>query len=359
MKIPVKLDQRTYNVHIDESGSLTDQLKMIFPNRKFVLITNSTLNKLFSSTITKWENEIPLKKFIIKDGEQYKNLETWINILDFLLNKRCDRSTVIIAFGGGVVGDIAGFAASTMLRGIDFIQIPTTLLAMVDSSVGGKTGVNHPMGKNLIGAFYQPKLVWITTNILDSLPERDFNSGYAEIYKYGFIGERDMFKFIKENHDSIIARNKTVLREAIKRSVEIKARIVAEDERESGTRALLNFGHTFGHALEKFFGFEKIMHGEGVYWGISCAVNLGRRTGTISPQDYETYNEILEKQKLPILPSAVDISSLYQSMFSDKKVLSGKLRFVLPTKPGKSVIVSDINETDILATLKEVFTCSD
>ena len=355
MIIPVELGDRSYDICIDEKTPFAEKLKEMFPHSKFVLVTNTTIEKLYKSTIAEWEKSLPLLKYVIEDGEHYKTLESWSTILDFLLEERLDRSTVVIAYGGGVVGDIAGFAASSFMRGVAYVQVPTTLLAMVDSSVGGKVGVNHAKGKNLIGAFYQPGLVWITTQVLATLPEREFNAGYGEVFKYAFIGGREMFDFICANHEKILAKEKESLEEAIKRSIEIKALIVSEDERESGKRSYLNFGHTFGHALERFYNFKEITHGEGVNWGITCAVELGKRIGTVSSQDYNTFDAILKKQVLPKLPSKPDIEAMYNAMFHDKKVRGGKLRFVVPTEPGTSIVKTDIPEKDINAILEKIF----
>ncbi len=355
MIIPVKLDDRSYDICIDEEVSFTEKLKKMFPHSTFVLITNTTIEKLYKTKISDWEKHLPLIKYIIEDGEQYKTLKTWSTILDFLLDSRLDRGVVVIAYGGGVVGDIAGFVASSFMRGVAYIQVPTTLLAMVDSSVGGKVGVNHAKGKNLIGAFYQPRLVWITTQVLETLTDREFNAGYGEVFKYAFIGGRKIFEFIRANHEEILAHNKEFLEESIKRSIEIKAQIVSEDEREAGKRSLLNLGHTFGHALERFYNFKEITHGEGVNWGIRCAVELGKKLGTISPDEYSTFDAILDKQVLPKLPSKPDVDALYQAMFHDKKVRGGKLRFVLPTEPGTSIVKTDIPEKDIKVILEKVF----
>ena len=356
MKIRVNLADRSYDVCLDEPGEdLPGILLDKFPDKKFALITNDKVGAIYADKLAAWEDDLHPLRHTLKDGEQYKTVETWSRILDDLLEARLDRGTVIIAFGGGVVGDIAGFAAASFLRGVDYIQVPTTLLAMVDSSVGGKTAVNHEMGKNLIGAFYQPKLVWIETDVLSTLPERDYVSGYAEVFKYGFIGKRSMFDFIANKHHSILEKNPVALREAIKRSIEIKAAIVSRDERESGIRALLNFGHTFGHALEKFFSYKGIHHGEAIYWGCVCAVDLGRRCGTVSESDVNAFESQIDMLNLPPLPARPDIPALYNAMFSDKKVAVGKLRFVLPSTPGVSVVTSDVRKADVLATLKTVF----
>ncbi len=355
MIIPVKLGERSYDVCVDEDISFPDKLKGMFPRSTFVLVTNTTLEKKCSGVIDEWEKSIPFLRYVLKDGEQYKTLDSWSGILDFLLQSRLDRDTVIIAFGGGVVGDIAGFAASSFLRGVTYVQVPTTLLAMVDSSVGGKTGVNHTIGKNLIGSFYQPRLVWITTDILGSLPPRQFYAGYAEVFKYAFIGGREIFDFINDHHDKVVSQKTELLKEAVKRSIEIKARIVSEDEWESGKRALLNFGHTFGHALERLYGYSGIIHGEGVCWGIKCGIDLGKRIGTIAPEYYTLYDAIIRKLDMPPLPFAPDINDLYTAMFSDKKVRGGKLRLVLPKEPGTVEIFSDVSEDAVMSTLGEVF----
>ena len=355
MIIPVELGDRSYDICIDEKTSFAEKLKGMFPHSNFMLITNNTIEKLYKSTIAEWEKSLPLLKYVIEDGEQYKTLKTWGIILDFLLESRMDRSTVIIAFGGGVVGDIAGFCASSFLRGVKYVQVPTTILAMVDSSVGGKVGVNHAKGKNLIGAFYQPELVWITMQVLETLPEREFNAGYGEVFKYAFIGGRGIFDFIHANHEKFLAREKESVKEAITRSIEIKARIVSEDERENGKRSFLNFGHTFGHALERFYDFKEITHGEAVSWGIKCAVELGKRIGSVSSQDFKLFDTILNKLVLPKLSSKPDIETMYKAMFHDKKVRGGKLRFVVPTEPGTSIVKTDIPEKDIKIILKKVF----
>lgn len=355
MIIPVHLADRSYNVCIDEPGTLAETMVRMFPQSKFLLITNTTIEAMYGETIRSWEGIIPMQRYVLEDGEQYKTIESWREILDFLLQKRLDRGTVIIAYGGGVVGDLAGFAASSFMRGVAYVQVPTTLLAMVDSSVGGKTGVNHPMGKNLIGSIYQPKLVWITTDILRSLSPRHFLAGYAEVFKYAFIGGSSMFDFIEAHHEQIVSMNKNVLEDGIKKSIEIKARIVSEDEHEAGNRALLNFGHTFGHALERFYGYKGIIHGEGVSWGMHCAVDLGKRVNSIPAKYLTRYDALLQKLKLPALPSPPDLNDLYTYMFSDKKVRGGKIRFVLPTVPGTSVITPDVPEKAIIETLREVF----
>jgi 3-dehydroquinate synthase len=358
MEITINLGNRSYPIILDKdiSGRLPSRLKSDFPKSKFAIVTNTTINKLYSELIGQWQSELNAVLHIIPDGEQYKNVKTWSEILDTLLNAKLERSSIVIAFGGGVVGDMTGFAASVLLRGVKYIQVPTTLLSMVDSSVGGKTAVDHSCGKNLIGAFHQPSLVYIDTSLLDTLPFREYISGYAELYKYAFIGGREMFDFIKTNHNAIINKDSSKVIEGIERSIRIKAKIVELDEFETkDLRALLNFGHTFAHALEKHFNFQSVLHGEAVLWGIKCAFELGKETNSIPYDQMDEYTAILKDIPLPDLPSRPDSSDLLAAMFSDKKIVSGKLRFVLPEKPGASLIRSDISEKQVISALNAVF----
>ncbi|MBD3316719.1 MAG: 3-dehydroquinate synthase [Chitinivibrionales bacterium] len=352
----VELKERTYPIYLDEGESFPDVMADRFPDRRFALVTNSRLEELYGDLIEEWCDKLHAVKHIIPDGEQYKQLDTWKGILDTLLARRLDRRAVLVAFGGGVVGDIAGFAAATFMRGIDYVQVPTTLLAMVDSSVGGKTAVNHPMGKNLIGAFHQPRLVFIRTGFLTTLPDREYFAGYAEVFKNAFIGGPEMFAFIDKRHGELMAKDPNALKEAIDRSVRIKARIVSEDERESGNRALLNFGHTFAHALENNYKYTGILHGEAVHWGMACALDLACRSKLVPPSAVGRFESIRSKILRPELPSPPQPDDLYRAMFSDKKNLHGALRLVLPTEPGISSITEGIDEEAITATLKNVFT---
>jgi 3-dehydroquinate synthase len=358
MEVTVNLGLRSYPVLIDQgiAGTLPAIVTEKFSNRRFAVVTNTTIANLYSSLIESWKKDLGCPLFTIPDGEQYKTIDTWKSILDFLLENRFERSSVLVALGGGVVGDIAGFAAASFLRGIAYIQIPTTLLAMVDSSIGGKTAVDHPVGKNLIGAFHQPSMTLVDTNFLATLPHREFISGYAELFKYGFIGGPDTFNFISEENENMLKREPIPLLDGIRRSIEIKTGIVSEDEFETkGLRALLNFGHTFAHSIERFFNFEKVLHGEAVIWGIRCACALGERTGTIPAEMGSVYKNILENLPVPALPSVPDASKIYSYMFSDKKVSSGKLHFIVPTLPGQSIIKKDVKESDVMAVLNEIF----
>jgi 3-dehydroquinate synthase len=360
MEITVNLGERSYPVMVknDASREFPLALKKRFPQSRIALITNTTIAGIYKDMLSAWKKELSLATFVLPDGEQYKTVETWNSVIDFLIKSGLDRKSVVCALGGGVVGDIVGFAASSFLRGVTLIQIPTTLLAMVDSSVGGKTGVNHSLGKNLIGAFHQPSFVWLDTAFLTTLPEREFFAGYAELLKYAFIGGKDMFDFVNTNNAAMIAKNKDALREGIQRSVSIKARVVEADEREeSGTRAFLNFGHTFAHAVERFYNFEQVLHGEAVLFGLRCACDLGKRLGTIPSAAQSAYNDLIEKFPVFSLPKTdprPDAGALYDAMFTDKKMAGGKLTFVLPSVPGNSMLSQDVPETAILETLKTV-----
>jgi 3-dehydroquinate synthase len=354
MQITVELGSRSYPIILtnDALESFPTQVRKLFPNSRIALVTNATVANLYGSTISLWEKELSLDVFAIPDGEKFKTIETWNLVISFLLKYKLDRKSVVIALGGGVVGDIVGFAASAFLRGISCVQVPTTLLAMVDSSVGGKTGVNHPFGKNLIGAFHQPSFVWMDTGFLKTLPQREFVAGFAELFKYAFIGGREMFDFVAKNTSAMIAKQNAVLLEGIKRSVEIKATVVANDERETlGKRALLNFGHTFAHAVERFYNFEQVLHGEAVLFGIRCACDLATRTGSIPQASAQEYSALLAAAPTIQLPSRPDAQNLYDNMFTDKKIEAGKLAFVLPGAPGSSTLVRDIPEKLVRETL--------
>lgn len=354
-QLTIDLGARSYPIYIDHlaADAFPAHFARRFERRRCALVTNTTLAALYRDQLAVWKQRMGFDMVVIDDGEQYKTVSTWERVIDGLLRARLDRQSVVIAFGGGVVGDITGFAAAALLRGVDFVQVPTTLLAMVDSSVGGKTGVNHAMGKNLIGAFHQPRLVWIDTAYLDTLPRREFVAGYAELYKNAFIGGRAMFDFVKEQHEAMFAPRRETLADGVERSVRVKADVVQRDEHESGVRALLNFGHTFAHALERFFGYDTIMHGEAVLWGIACACDLGRRIGTIPEHGLPLYEELLIKLPLPPLPSTPHTQRIYDAMFTDKKVREGKLRFVVPLEPGRSALRDGIEANDVMATLDE------
>ncbi len=357
-RISVKLSHTEYDI-IVENGLRTrvpTVLRERFPKARIVLVVTSVMNDLYRLLIEQWSQELNLVVCVVPDGEEFKLLSTWEQILATMLSARLDRSTVVMALGGGVVGDMAGFAAATYLRGVACVQIPTTLLAMVDSSIGGKTGVNHAMGKNMIGAFHQPALVLADPEFLTTLPKREYAAGYAELFKNAFIGGPEMFSFVKENHAAMVAGNHTVLAQGIFKSMAIKARVVMADERETtGTRALLNFGHTFAHAIEHFFHFKGVIHGEAVWYGIACALELGIRIGTIEPHNEPEYRTMLDSIQFPTLPAMPNPELLLAAMASDKKVVDGAIRFVLPTTLGTSVSGVEADHRSVLSGMEKVF----
>ena len=357
MEFTLSLGPRSYPIYLDSGTAQTfpSAIKALFPKSKFGLVTNTTIHDLYKPLIERWSAELGLTIHVMPDGERYKTIETWSTIFDTFLPARFERSSVLIALGGGVVGDVTGFAAAAMLRGVNYVQVPTTLLAMVDSSVGGKTAIDHAAGKNLIGAFYQPNLVFIDTAFLASLPEREFLSGYAELFKYAFIGGPDMFDFIARNHGALLAHTSAPFLEGIKRSIEIKAAVVSRDEKEtSGERMLLNFGHTFAHALEKCFNFEGLLHGEAVWLGMACAIELGKLQKLIPDADIPAYDGLFQQLQRPELPSIPAIDDLYNAMFFDKKVSGGQIKFVIPVEKGRVVVKSGIPEDAVKKAMQRV-----
>jgi 3-dehydroquinate synthase len=357
MRITVNLGQRAYPITLENgiAASLPATLRETFPKSRFALVTNTTIASIYRDLIDTWKVALNVPVYEMPDGERYKTIDTWSGILNFLLESKLERSSIIIALGGGVVGDVAGFAAASFLRGVGFVQVPTTLLAMVDSSVGGKTAVDHPLGKNLIGAFHQPKMVCVDATFLATLPDREFFSGYAELFKNAFIGGREIFDFVGANHNAMVSKNMPVLLDGIGRSIAVKAGVVEKDEFETtGLRALLNFGHTFAHAIERYFNFEEVLHGEAVWWGMHCAIDCSKRADLLPPDSLNSYHAIAALMPKPHLPGKPDTARLYDMMFTDKKVADGKLRLVLPTAPGESVVRNDIPAEVVKATIAEV-----
>ena len=279
-------------------------------------------------------------RVILPDGEAVKNWETLNQIYDALLTAHCDRKTTLIALGGGVIGDMTGFAAATYQRGVPFVQIPTTLLAQVDSSVGGKTAINHPLGKNMIGAFYQPRMVVIDATVLGSLPERELRSGLAEVIKYGFIYDSAFLAWLEDNLDHLLGRDLHVLEHAIRRSCEIKAEIVAQDEREAGIRAWLNLGHTFGHAIEAGMGYGKWLHGEAVATGMVIAAGLSASLGHISEADAARVGTLVKRAGLPVRAPALGTGRYLELMRVDKKAQAGAIRYVLLKALGEAFVTA-------------------
>ncbi|HDH52936.1 MAG TPA: 3-dehydroquinate synthase [Nitrospirae bacterium] len=344
--VTVDLKERSYDIVI---GSRLLQrfglrLKEFRPSRVAV-ISNETIFPLYRDTLLKSlrEYNIAPEIVLIPDGEKYKDFQWTYYIHGELLKAKFDRDSLLIAFGGGVIGDITGFIASTYMRGIRYIQVPTTLLAQVDSSVGGKTGVNHPIGKNMIGSFYQPSLVVIDIDTLKTLPEREFRAGMAEVIKYGVIADKEFFDFLKTDREGIISLGDGIIN-VIKRSCEIKADVVTKDEREAGLRAILNFGHTIGHAIETVTGYKRFIHGEAVSMGMCAAAELAVRMKIFQKDDAGKIKELVEMYNLPAyIPDDLSVPDMINAMEIDKKVQAGKLRFILPESIGKVRIEEDVD----------------
>jgi len=332
-KINVSLAERSYPILIDSNfldnfGQELSQLN--FPKR-IAVVSNPTVDNLYGSIIrVSLENSgFITEQFNIPDGESFKSLETLQSIYDFLLENEFDRGCGLVALGGGVVGDIAGFSAATFLRGIPYVQVPTTLLAQVDSSVGGKTAVNHPLGKNLIGAFYQPEMVFIDIDTLNTLERRDLSAGLAEVIKYGVISDSNFFCWLEDNVTNLKNRKSESIIYAVRRSCQIKAEIVALDEREGTVRAHLNYGHTFGHAIEKLAGYGQFKHGEAVSIGMIVAAKISARQGFCSQQDVQRLTDLLLAFDLPVNPPDFSLAEYVVAMQKDKKVKQGVLTMVL------------------------------
>lgn len=313
-----------------------------------LIVSNETVAPLYLDALKANLAGKRVESILLPDGEVHKTIETASTILDRLVESRANRDTTVIALGGGVVGDIAGFAAACYMRGVDFIQVPTTLLAQVDSSVGGKTGVNHAKGKNLIGAFHQPNIVLIDTETLQSLPAREVKAGLAEVIKYGAIADADFFGWLESNVDALLARDALALAYAIKRSCEVKAEVVADDEREAGRRAILNYGHTFGHAIEHCQGYGELLHGEAVAIGMVMAARLSH----INEADRNRIETLIDKVGLPVRPPSVGAGKLQAAMGMDKKVIAQQLRFVLLNTLGGAYVTADYDQERLAATLE-------
>lgn len=344
----VELGERSYPIHI--GSGLLQQIDLITPHlkqKRAVIVTNTTVAPLYLDQLrsTLESAQISVLPVVLPDGEAYKTWETLNLIFDALLEARCERSTTLFALGGGVVGDMVGFAAACYQRGMPFIQIPTTLLSQVDSSVGGKTAINHPLGKNMIGAFYQPKLVLADIGTLDTLPDRELKAGLAEVIKYGLIRDLPFFEWLEANMPKLLARDPEALAYAVQRSCANKAEVVAADERETGDRALLNLGHTFGHAIETGLGYGEWLHGEAVAAGTLIAARLSCLLGWLPADDVLRIEKLFVLAGLPVKGPALGAGRYLDLMSHDKKVIDGRLRLVLLTAIGKAV-VSDIATAD-------------
>lgn len=354
--VTVGLEERSYEIVIGTGTikKLGVRVKELRPSRVAV-ISNRTVFPLYKDAVLGSLREHDMEPVVVlmPDGEEYKDFE-WVNKLHGeLLKAGLDRSSVLIALGGGVIGDIAGFVASTYMRGIRFVQVPTTLLAQVDSSVGGKTGVNHPLGKNMIGTFYQPSLVLVDIDTLRTLPQREFYAGMAEVIKYGIIADSELFDFLLVNRDGIITHGDAVVH-IIKRSCEIKADVVSKDERESGLRAILNYGHTVGHAVETVTGYTKYLHGEAVAIGMYAAAKLAVITGMLDKKELEAIKDIIRLYELPVdMPGDLAVDDIISAMEMDKKARAGKLSFILPESTGRVKIVEDVDRNLVRQALAE------
>ncbi|WDE08405.1 3-dehydroquinate synthase [Thalassomonas viridans] len=337
---------RSYPIYI-ESGLFDDDnlLPGHIRGKRVCLVSNEIVHPLYAEKIKARLGDYQVDEIILPDGEAEKSLANFDKIMSHLLANGHGRDSTLIALGGGVIGDITGFAAACYQRGIDFIQIPTTLLSQVDSSVGGKTAVNHPLGKNMIGAFYQPKAVLIDIDTLISLPKREFSAGMAEVVKYGILGDGEFFDWLEQRKEQILGGDKAVLAQMIERCCQCKADIVASDETEAGVRALLNLGHTFGHAIEAEMGYGTWLHGEAVATGMVLAAKLAVSMNLLAASDLRRIESLLEVFDLPLVPPEnMGFSEFIRHMRRDKKNLGGKLRLIIPTKIGHSEIRDDITE---------------
>lgn len=335
-------------------GKASTCIKKVTKARKLLIVTNETVYKLYYQKLVANLKDFKIEKIILKEGEKHKNIDSLQKIWDKALNIKLERKDAIIALGGGVIGDIAGFAASTYLRGIDFIQIPTTLLAQVDSSIGGKVAINHPLGKNMLGAFYQPKLVLIDTHVLKTLPERELKTGLGEVLKYAFIekscelGENlELFEFLKANKAAIYNFDSIILEKLVEYCCKLKASVVSKDEKESGLREILNLGHTIGHAIEKTTDYKKFTHGEAISLGMIGAFKLSLDKNLIDANYMKEALELLTQYEIVRKPN-IDAQKVLQATAYDKKVVDSKVRFVLPTAKGEVAIFDDITQSEIL-----------
>lgn len=351
--LTLDLAERSYPIFIGENLLTQSQLFAdSICGKQVLVVSNETVAPIYLQTVLDQLTDYQVDTVILPDGEQYKSLEILNRIFDALLEKKHNRTTTLIALGGGVIGDMTGFAAACYQRGVNFLQVPTTLLAQVDSSVGGKTAVNHRLGKNMIGAFYQPSAVIADIQTLSTLPDREYRAGLAEVIKYGLIADIEFFQWLEENIEALLARDVGALTYAIERSCQNKANVVAQDEREGGIRAILNFGHTFGHAIETAQSYGDWLHGEAVAAGMVMAANLSHKHGWISEADLNRVSALLQRCDLPCAPPMnITTQQFLELMAVDKKVLDSGLRLVLLSELGTAVVTSEINHELLLQTL--------
>ncbi|HZQ60678.1 MAG TPA: 3-dehydroquinate synthase [Casimicrobiaceae bacterium] len=355
VRLDLALGARSYAIHIgagvlEQTGAL---LRERLPARRAIVITNPIVSAHWLQPLRRSlaAHDVAHDVIVVPDGEAHKSWSTLDDVLTRMLELKVERTTPVIALGGGVIGDLAGFAAAIYQRGIPFVQVPTTLLAQVDSSVGGKTGVNHPHGKNMIGAFHQPEVVVADTRCLDTLPAREFAAGMAEVIKYGAICDASFFDWLERNLDALMAREPEALTHAIAQSCRLKADIVARDERETGDRALLNFGHTFGHAIEAGMGYGEWLHGEAVAAGMVLAARLSVRRGDLPAGDALRLERLVARANLPVQAPPLPRERYHELMRRDKKVLAGVVRFILLKGLGHAYVTADVNDADLDAVL--------
>jgi len=352
--LQVQLGERSYPIYIgsgllDQADLLTQHIK----SKQVLVVTNETIAPLYLDKILKNLAGYSVETVILPDGEQFKTLDFVNKIFDELLASKFSRNATLVALGGGVIGDMGGFAAACYQRGIAFVQIPTTLLAQVDSSVGGKTGVNHPLGKNMIGAFYQPQAVLADADVLDTLDDRQLSAGLAEVIKYGLISDVEFFEWLELNIDALLGRDKKALAFAIERSCINKAQVVAEDETETGVRATLNLGHTFGHAIETGMGYGAYLHGEAVAIGTCQAADLSRRKGWLNDNDVDRIIALFKKARLPVFPpEELDADRFIELMAVDKKNVDGQIRLILLKHIGEATLPVSVPRELLALTLK-------
>ena len=345
----VSLGERSYPIYI-KSGAMSDSSFFVphIKGSKVVVVTNQTLQPLFSDKINQALASFDVNYIAIEDGEAFKTLASYEKIMSFLLANNYGRDVTLVALGGGVIGDITGFVAATYQRGVDFVQVPTTLLSQVDSSVGGKTAVNHPLGKNMIGAFYQPKAVVIDIDTMNTLPAKEFAAGMAEVVKYGILGDLEFFQYIENNKEEIKQKVAEQLVYIVKRCCQNKADIVAQDEKEAGLRALLNLGHTFGHAIEAEMGYGNWLHGEAVAAGMVQASQVAMNRQWLTEQEVNRIEQLLSYFDLPTAgPTDMNCEQYLVHMKKDKKVQADTIRFVLPKQLGQAILVKDVTESEL------------
>ena len=357
ISLKVDLGDRSYPISIGQ-GLLSESelLTQHIPGNSALIVSNETVAPLYMNKVEESLVDIRHQSLILPDGEEHKNLNVLTTIYDFLLKNRFDRNTTLIALGGGVIGDITGFAAASYQRGVHLVQIPTTLLSQVDSSVGGKTAVNHPLGKNMIGAFYQPRAVIADTSTLNTLDDRQLSSGIAEVIKYGLIRDIEFLEWLEENIDRLVDRDPEALAYAIECSCQNKAELVAADEKESGQRALLNLGHTFGHAIEAGMGYGTWLHGEAIASGMIMAARLSNKLGLITEKDVDRTINIIERAHLPVkAPEKMTPSRFVELMSVDKKVSDGVLKLILYKSIGHAIVSKDYTEAALLEAISESY----